>query len=159
MIQNIKITPIVLTLLIGIILQIGFILVYKDDSPYRAASEFTKAYFNADKSMTDRMCEESKTKNGVNVVDTYLYNKTTEAAERGFDPSYLNENIHHFRLDPVACDSCDENTVKIRVTGYTSPGLKAFFTGEDTKKIDRIMTVVNRKGTWKACGNLFSLSD
>lgn len=159
MIPKIKITPIVLSLLIAAVLQIGFILVDKDDTPYRAVSEFAKAYFNADETMTDRMCEKSKTKDGVNVVNTYLYNKAEEAAERGFDPSYLHENIHHLKLEPAECKDCDEDTVKIRVTGYTTPGVKAFFTGEDAKKVDTIITVVKEKDVWKVCGNLFSLSD
>ncbi len=157
MLRNIKIIPIIVTIIIGVVLQLGLTINDMKDTPYRAVKEFTVAYFKADKSMADRICEERKTADGVDVVDQYIYKKTVEAKDRGLSKSYLNEKLNHLRLDIAECNECNNSFVKIKVTGRTKPVLKAFFTGEDYKEIDEIISVVKKGKMWKVCGKLFSL--
>ena len=53
-----RFTPLVLTLLAAVILQMIFVVADRHDTPIRAAIEFSKAYFMLNPSMAGRLCED-----------------------------------------------------------------------------------------------------
>lgn len=152
--QKIRRAPIVTALVIGIILQVLFIFPDMKDTPAKAVIEFSVAYFDVDKSMEDRLCDERKTVDGLDVVDAYIQKKVKEAKERGLSLFYLKDKLYNIRTESVARD---ENSAEIRLTAEVKPPLKSFFTQEKSRQIDEVVKVVYEDGQWKVCGRLFSL--
>jgi hypothetical protein len=156
MLQINRIAPFALTVIIGIALQILFIFSDIKDTPAKAVMEFTEKYCKADKSMADRLCEESKTVNNIDVVDRYIQQKKQEASDRGFGMFYMSDSVYNLRTHIIRKD---DSSVELRLTGEAKPILKAFFTGEAAKPIDEVVRVVKHNGKWLVCGNIFSIAD
>jgi len=151
-----RFSPLAIPIIIGIALQILFIFPDSRDTPTKAVTEFAEAYFTADRSMIERLCDQSKTVNDIDVVARYIEAKSKEAQDRGFGMFYLRNKVYDLRTHII---SRDDSSVKLHLTGKVKPPLKAFFTGEGYRSIDEIVTVVNEYGKWKVCGNIFSLAE
>ena len=154
--RNNRFTPLAMPIVIGIALQILLIFPDMRDTPTKAVTEFTEAYFKVDRSMTGRLCEQSKTANDVDVVDRYIESKSKDAEDRGFRMFYMKDWVYNLRTHII---SRDDSSAKLRLTAKVKPPLKAFFTGEGYRSIDEIITVINEDGKWKVCGNIFSMAD
>jgi len=152
--QRINLVPIILSIIAAVIFQIGFICKDIKDTPAKAVKEFAEAYFRVDKSLANRLCEERKTVHGVDVVDTYIYEKTKDAADRGFGLFYVRNKLYDARTTTTRKQ---DGSVEVRLTAKIRPPLKSFFTGEGYREIDETMTVINDNGKWKVCGRVFSL--
>ena len=152
--QRIKLVPIIVTIILFIVFQIGFLCKDTQDTPAKAVKEFAKAYFHVDESLADRLCEERKTANGDNVVETYIYERTKEASDRGYSLFYLREKLYDARTTST---QNQDGSYNVRLTGRVRPPLKSFFTQEGYRDIDETIHVINDQGTWKVCGKLFSL--
>jgi len=148
--------PLAIPIIIGVVLQILLLFPDMRDTPTKAVTEFTKAYFNTDRSMADRLCDQIKTVDDVNVIDRYIETKSKEASDRGLGMFYLRNKVYDLRTRII---SRDDLSVTMHLTGKVKPPLKAFFTGEGYQSIDEIVTVVNEYGKWKVCGNIFSITD
>lgn len=154
MTTNEKFIPIMMTLIIGLSLQLLFIIPDSKDTPSRAVTEFAKAYFKADETMADRLCDESKYKDGVNLVARYINAKKQDATERGLSMFYLRDKLYNVRTYAVKRDG---DSAEIKLTAERKPPLKAFFTKEDYRPVSEVFTVVNDDGKWKVCGNVFGM--
>lgn len=152
--QKIKFAPILSAIIIGALLQVLFIFPDIKDTPGKAVIEFSTAYFKVHESMADRLCEERKVVNGTDVVEEYIQIKAKEAEGRGFSMFYLRDKLYNPRTESVKKNT---DSAEIRLTAEVKPPLKSFFTQEDYRQIDEIITVVNDNGKWKVCGKLFSL--
>jgi len=154
--KNNRFAPLAIPIMIGVALQILFIFPDMRDTPTKALTEFTEAYFKVDRSMTDRLCDQSKTVNDVDVVDRYIEAKFKDAEDRGFGMFYMKDRVSNLRTHII---SRDDSSAKLRLTAKVKPPLKAFFTGEGYRSIDEVVTVINEDGKWKVCGNIFSIAD
>jgi len=154
--QNNRFAPLAIPIIIGVALQILFIFPDMRDTPTKAVTEFTEAYFKVDRSMIDRLCDQSKTVNDVDVVDRYIEAKSKDAEDRGFGMFYMKDRVYDLRTHII---SRNDSSTKLRLTAKIKPPLKAFFTGEGYRSIDEIVTVINEDGKWKVCGNIFSIDD
>jgi hypothetical protein len=153
--QASRIAPFAATLIIAVILQLIFIIPDIKDTPTKAVTEFTKAYFHADKSMADRLCKDARIVDGIDVVDRYIYQKTREASERGYGMFFMTDSVYNLKSQIIRRDGA---SVEVRVTGKAKPLLKSFFTGEKEKTIDEVVRLVNDNGRWLICGNVFSIA-
>ena len=144
----------VLVVLIGFVLQVMFVYAQNSDTPNKAASEFTKAYFGLDSSMADRLCQESLIVDGVNVVGKYIDSVTTKAKTEGFRPFFVKNYLYHVQTNTL---SKNDSTAKIRLTCEIKHPLRAFFTKESSKEINETIDLVKEDGKWKVCGDAFSL--
>ena len=70
-----KIITFAVVIIIALVLQVVFIFQDKKELPDLAASEFTKAYFMLDQSMTDRLCSSLASNEEVDLVDNYIFRK------------------------------------------------------------------------------------
>lgn len=156
MVRNIKLAPIVLTLIISVALQLLFINKDRTDTPHRAVAEFVQLYFKLDPAMETRLCDQLKDADDGEAVDNYIYKLKKEAAERGLGLFYLHKKIYNVRTTAV---SKGVESAQIRLEADVKPPLKAFFTGEKTRHIDEIINLVNDNGTWKICSPIFSIGN
>ncbi len=153
--QNEKFVPMMLTLIVGVVLQVLFIIPDTKDTPGRAVIEFARAYFQIDGvAMKGRFCDGDKSMADSDAVGRYVYQKTIEARERGLGLFYLKDKLYEIRTHRI---SGDEKNAEIRLTAEVKPPLKSFFTKEGYRPLDEIVTVVNDNGRWKVCGHPFSM--
>ncbi|RLC26606.1 MAG: hypothetical protein DRH21_01630 [Deltaproteobacteria bacterium] len=148
------ITGAILIIVIAFFLQVMFVYAQNSDTPNKAATEFTKAYFGLDSSMADRLCQESLIVDGVNVVDKYIDSVTTKAKAEGFRPFYVKDFIYHIQTNTV---SKDDNKAKISLTCEIKHPLRSFFTKESSREINETIDLIKEDGKWKVCGDVFSL--
>jgi hypothetical protein len=161
MVRLSKSAGIILVLIIGFLLQLLFSIADTIDSPSKAVVQFSKAYFNLDKSMAKRICKKRLTSETVDVIDQYIYLLAKEAKERGFGINFMKNKLYHIETETI---SKNENEAQIRITGKIRvsinpvyPIIAKIFNIGATHKVDETINVIKEDGKWKVCGNLFSL--
>ena len=161
MIQLNRGVGIILVLIVGFLVQVLFSLADLKDTPNKAVVEFSKAYFQLDRSMADRICKKQLTTDDVDIVDQYLYLASKEANERGFDINFLKNKLYHIETETL---SKNDTTAKIRITGKTRvainpvyPIVAKLFNIGATQEVEGTFNVIKEDSEWKVCGNLFSL--
>jgi len=152
---------IILVLIIGFLVQLLFSAADVIDTPSKAVVQFSKAYFNLDKSMAQRICKERLASEDFDAVDQYIYLSAKEAKARGFGINFKKNKLYHIQTETI---SKKENEAQIRITGKIRVSInpvyaivaKLFNIGA-THEVDEIINVIKEDGRWKVCGNLFSL--
>jgi hypothetical protein len=161
MVRLSKVAGIILVLIIGFLVQLVFSAVDAIDTPGKAVVQFSKAYFNLDKSMTERICKERLASEDVDVVDQYIYLSAQEAKEGGFGLNFMKHKLYDIETETL---SKKDNEAQVRITGKIRRSInpvymivaKLFDIGE-THEVDEIINVIKEDGKWKVCGSLFSL--
>jgi hypothetical protein len=152
---------IILVLIIGFLVQLLFSAADAIDTPSKAVVQFSKAYFNLDKSMAQRICKEWLASEDVDVIDQYIFLSAKEAKERGFGINFMKNKLYHIQTETI---SKKENEAQIRITGKIRvsinpvyPIVANLFNIGATHEVDEIINVIKENGKWKVCGSLFSL--
>ena len=163
MIQLSRSVGIILVLIVGFLVQLLFSLADLRDTPNKAVVEFSKAYFQLDRSMADRICKKQLTTDPVDIVDQYLYLAAKEANERGFDINFMKSKLYHIETETL---SKNDTTAKIRITGKKRvainpvyPIVAQLFNIGATHEVDETFNVIKEDSEWKVCGNLLSLPE
>ena len=161
MVQLSRSAGIILILICGFFLQV--LLSYADtrDTPNKAVVEFSKAYFKLDKSMAERICKERLASEDIDVVDQYIYLAGKEAKERGFDISFMKNELYQIETEIISQNDTD---AQIRITGQRRvainpvyPIVTKIFNIGGTYNVDETINVKKEDGKWKVCGDLFAL--
>ena len=152
---------IILVLVCGFILQVLLVFADTRDTPNKAVVQFSKAYFELDKSMMERICKERLASEEVDVVDQYIYQAGQEAKERGFEIDFMKNELYHIETEIISKNDTD---AKVRITGKRRvainpvyPVVAKVFDIGGTYDVDETIHVVKEDGKWKVCGDLFSL--
>ena len=152
---------IILVLIIGLLVQLLFSVADAIDTPNKAVVQFSKAYFNIDKSMAKKICKERLASEDVDVIDRYIYLSAKEAKERGFGINFMKNKLYHIGTETIYKK---ENEAQIRITGKIRvsinpvyPIVAKLFNIGATHEVDELINVIKEDGKWKVCGNLFSL--
>jgi len=155
------IAGIILVLIAGFCVQLLLVLASTEDTPNKAVVEFSKAYFQLDRSMAERICHEQLTSDDVDVVDQYLYRVAREAKDRGFDIDFMKNKLYHIETTTL---KKSDNEAQIRITGKRRISINPVyvivanvFNLSETYEVDATFDVVKEDGKWKVCGNLSSL--
>jgi len=161
MVNGNKFVSIGLTILLGIAVQVVFVSADCKDTPYGAAIEFTKAYFQLNPSMSERICEERRTINDVDVANSYIQTVYKEARDRGFDLKYMKAKLYHIETHTVRKD---ETSAEVRLTAERRSGMNPLYAYaakllgfSKPRSVEQTFNVIKEDGTWKVCGGLFSL--
>ena len=157
-----KLISLVLVILLGALVQVVLAAGDAKDAPNTAAIAFSKAYFNMNPDMADRLCNGGVTEDEVDMVGNFLYSQTMHAAARGFELKRLRKSFSHIRTETVDMTK-DSATVNISGTTRTiiNPvfgwvGKMFFLTTPDT--VETTLEMVKEDGVWKVCGEPFALS-
>ena len=161
MIQLSRSVGIILVLIVGFLVQLLFSLADLRDTPNKAVVEFSKAYFQLDQSMANRICKIQLVNDDIDIVDQYLYLAAKEANERGFDINFMKNKLYHIETETL---SKNDTTAKIRITGkirvainHVYPIVAKLFNIGSTHEVDETFNVIKENSQWKVCGNLYSL--
>jgi hypothetical protein len=161
MVQLSRSAGIILVLICGFFLQVLLSFADTRDTPNKAVVEFSKAYFQLDKSMAERICKERLASEDLDVVDQYIYLAGKEAKERGFDIRFMKNKFYHIETETL---NQSDTEAQIRITGKRRvsinsvyPVVAKVFNIGGTYDVDEIINVKKEDGKWKVCGELFSL--
>jgi hypothetical protein len=153
---------IILVLIVALVVQLIFSLVGMRETPSKTVVEFSKAYFNFDKSMAKQICKKELASKDGNVVDQYLYHVAQTAKERGFKVDFLRNKLYDIEIETI---SKTDTKAQIRITGKLRvsinsvyPVIAKIFNIGATHKVDEVIHVIKENGHWKVCGKLFSLT-
>ncbi len=161
MFQLSKSAGIIIVLIIGFFIQILFAFADTRDTPSSAVVEFSKAYFQLDKSMAKKVCNENLVSDEIDVIDQYIYLAEKDAGVRGFDKNLVKYKLYNIETKII---SKHDNEAQVRITGKRRVAInpvypivsKIFDLGE-TYEVDKVINVIKEDGKWKVCGDLFSL--
>ena len=150
-----------LVLLLGLLLQVGFVLVDCKETPHGTAIAFAKAYHKLDPNMSQWICKEKLNADGINIVEQYLYEIKTKTATRGFDTCFAKYGLYHIN---TKTEHKNETEAVVHLSAHRRVAINPVFAyvagvfglGE-TSEIDQSLQVVFRDGRWKVCGGLFDL--
>jgi hypothetical protein len=163
MAQLSKIAGIILVLIVGCFVQILFVFAGTKDTPTKAVVEFSKAYFQLDKSMAKRICDARLASEEIDIVDQHIHNAAKEAKERGFDITFMQRKFYDIEINTI---KQADNNAQIRITGKTRvainpvyPIVAKLFDLSEVHEVDETITLVKEHGKWKVCGKLFDLPE
>ncbi len=159
--MNNRIITLSLVLIVGLLLQAGFVAVDCKDTPYGSAVSFAKAYYKLDPDMARWICDDQLTVDGNNVVEQYLYQVKTNTAKRGFDDSMAKYMLYEVK---TKTDYKSDTEAVVHLTAHRRMAINpvfAFVAGifglGETFEFDESLQVVLKEGRWKVCGSLFDL--
>jgi len=147
---------------IAMFLQVVFAFADGVETPTRAAVEFSKAYYRLDPAMANRMCDELRSDNEIDLVEQLIHNKTEEARKRGFNVSWMKRKLYHIETKTL---SRDETMATVHLTGVVRMEINpvfawvaTIFSLGDTHDVDHVIELVNENGMWKVCGSIGRLT-
>ncbi len=152
---------IAITVLIGIAIQILLIVSDNNDTPNQAVVDFTKAYYQLDPDMSERLC--AKSQSADNVVKDYIESKRLEAQSMGFGINWLKYRPYH--IETVSIEKSD-NSGKIKMACKTRRSIHTIYSIVADifhigtyQEVEAVIDVVKEEDRWKVCGKLFSLPE
>lgn len=146
-----------LIIFLGALLQIAFVAAdARQNKPYAVATNFAKAYFKLDPSMSQYLCNLLTEDEDTDVVDEHIYLKTQEAQRRGFQKSFMKNSLYaiHTKTEIVS-----DREAQVRITAKRRISICPFFAwvaqifwiGE-TYSVDTTLDMVKEDNIWKVCG-------
>ncbi|MBT8357084.1 MAG: hypothetical protein KJO61_04860 [Deltaproteobacteria bacterium] len=156
-----KFISIAFVVIVAIILQIVLILADNSESPGKAATEFSKAYFMLNKAMEKRLCSKITEDEESDAVNDYLNRKADQARAEGFEVSWLKMALSHVE---TKTQMVDDSTAEVHITFSRRRSVnpvyavvaKIFFLGEIFKG-EETLSLVKENNRWKVCGQPFAL--
>jgi hypothetical protein len=155
--KGISLTVIGGTILLAVFLQILFVYADQKATPGRVAREFSKAYYALDPAMEIMLCQQLQADS--TLVKDFLYQKSVEARERGFKPSFLKSQLYHVQTQIL---SQDQETAQVLLTAERKTAInpvfayvaKLFLLGE-TYEVEHVLALTREDDQWKVCSDLF----
>jgi hypothetical protein len=160
--QGERFFTIVTVLIVGLIVQIALGFLDQKDTPAKVAVDFSKAYFNLDRSMADYLCEAYAADEEADIVDDYIKQVSDEARVVGYEPDYMRFRLFSVHTEIV---SWGEDEAEVHIEAVRKRNInpvftiiaKLFFIGE-THSVDETLKLVKEDGEWKVCGRAYDLS-
>ena len=156
-----KFFTIAAVIIVALILQVLLMTAGHQDTPGKAAVEFSKAYFKLSKAMKQRLCNEITDEFGSDVVADYLYRVADQAKTEGFKDSWMTMVLFNIKTET---EMVDQNIAEVRINCSSRRAVnplyalvaKIFCLGQ-TYKVEETLTLVKENGLWKVCGEPFEL--
>ena len=141
--------------LLGVFVQVLLAAATFKETPARAAETFTRAYFNLDPAMTERMCADLKADE--DAVDDLLHDVRMQARKRGFSPEYMR--MHLFQVESAVLAQ-DDQTAQVHLKSEMRRNIHPAFAvfakmwglGE-SYPLDETLDLVKEGDQWKVCGH------
>lgn len=145
---------------IAAVVQLIWIAAEFRQTPVRTAEEFVRNYYYLDPDMEEQLCAELS--NDGETVTDYLYNVTSDAAQRGFSTKYVRRMFTHLKIETLE-RSADLATVHVH--GQTRTAVnpvfmvigKLFRLGEN-HPVDLFLNLKKENGQWRVCGQVAGLN-
>lgn len=144
----------VTVLMIGSLLQIILAAGTAQNTPHEAAIAFSKAYFGLYPELAATLVNNGIDEDEIDVAGDYLYDKSVEAAARGYHISRLNRMLYNIHTETIARDA---STATVKISGTTRVAInpvfgfvgKLFFLTTPVDFKDKKLNLVKEGGNWK----------
>jgi hypothetical protein len=141
-----NISSLAITVLVGLILQIGLIFTECTDTPSKTAVSFVEAYYRLCPSMAEWLCDES-------AADDYLYEAAANAGERGFSKKLAKYSLSHIEAQT---EYIDDTTAIVHLTAHRRLAINPLyawvawlFQMGKTYDVDEHFEVKLKDGQWR----------
>ena len=154
-----RITALITVVVLGLCIQLALAFADLKETPSEAAINFLQAYYKLDPDLSDRVCEDQKVIDDVDVVDAYLYAKTSEAAQMGFGKGWKQHKLGQIEIEALAID---EKSASFQVSAQAHMEINPLFSwvaglfriGE-SHPVENKVDLILEDGRWKVCGGDF----
>lgn len=154
--------PFVLTIVLAVLLQAGFIALDCKHSPYQVAAKFAQAYFRLDPAMADQLCATAKPSQPSAMVADYIFRTREETSKRGFDLGMAKSVLYHVKTHTVQTSDTDAQVhfTALRRTAINPvfPVIAKLFDLGKEYKVDETIQMIKENGKWKVCCPVFDLA-
>jgi hypothetical protein len=167
-----NIASLAIAVLIGIVIQAGFIALDCTNTPSDIAVSYAKAYYKLCPSMAQYLCGTSSEKCCQNKetcsknesatcantgVEDYIYNATADAAQRGFKKNFTKYTLYHIETHT---EYLDDSTAVVHLTAHKRLSINPLyayvarlFDIGDTYEVDEHIRVKHEGGSWRVCAS------
>lgn len=150
-----RIAPLIVLVAVFIVVQPILMALDCWQTPAKVAKQFIKDYYYLDAGMQKWICQ--KDGDAGPWVDAYLHGKSREAAQRGFNVTYLRKMFTHMHME-TEMHGADKATVHIEGTTRTAINpvfmvigkMKIFNIGQNYP-VQTAIEVVKENGKWRVC--------
>lgn len=164
-----EISSLAIVVVIGLLLQVGFIALDCSQSPYKTAVSYMQARYGLSPSMARYLCGDSNKSCDANKsskcrhseVQDFVYSTTAMVAERGFDKSVAKYTLSHIETHTEYLDNA---TAVVHLTATRRMAINplyAFVTRlfniGKTDKVDESIRLELQNGQWKVCRSSVSM--
>lgn len=154
-----RFAPFVVLIALFVVLQAAFIGLDCRQGPATVAKAFAKDYYYLDEDMQKWLCTGEG--DSSEAVQAFLISKSDEAAQRGFDISYLRHMFTHIHVKTV---ERNDDSASVHVTGTTRVAInppfmiigKLFRIGNDYP-VDVTIDLIKEDGRWRVCNKALGL--
>lgn len=154
--------PFVMVLVLGLVLQAGFVVLDCKDTPYREAVDFSRAYFSLDPSMADQLYKGEDPARQTAIVSRFIEQSKMDTAERGFSPAMAKSALYHVKTNTV---QKSDQEAEVHLTAYRRTAINPvfFFTAKlfdlgKTYHVEETIRMMKEDGRWKVCSPVFDLA-
>lgn len=156
-----KFMPFLRILALALVLQVGFIAMDCNNAPYRAAIDFSRAYFILDPNMADHLCKGDMPTQHAAMISNFIDQLKTDMAKCGFDLSMAKSALYHVKTKTV---QMNDTEAKVYLTAYRRTAInpvflftaKLFDLGK-TYHVKETLKMMKEDGRWKVCSPVFDL--
>jgi hypothetical protein len=154
-----RFAPFVVLIALFVVLQAALIGLDFRQGPGAVAEAFAKDYYYLDADMQKWLCAGEA--DSSDSVQAFLNRKSDEAAQRGFDISYLRRMFTHIHTQTI---SQDAESAVVHLTGTTRVAInpvfmvvgKLFRIGNDYP-VDATIELIKENGRWRVCNTPLGL--
>lgn len=157
-----RLMPFVLTLVLAVLLQAGFVALDCKQTPYHVATEFARAYFRLDPAMADYLCAPSRSKRQNDTVADFIYRIANETSQRGFSPCMAKGALYELKTHTV---QKSDAAAEVHLTAHRRtainpvfPVIGGFFNLGKTFNVEETIKMVKENGRWKVCPPVFDIA-
>lgn len=155
-----NISSLAIVVLIGLVLQIGFVALDCTHTPADTAVSFVRDYYNLSPDMNRWLCDASSGQCSRSVADDHIYEATADAAERGFDKGFAKYTLYHIETHT---EYLDETTALVHLTAFRRIAINPLyayvarlFSIGDTYEVDQNIVVKFEDEQWRVCRSSLS---
>lgn len=148
-----RFAPFAALIAIFVVLQAALIGLDCQQGPATVAKAFAEDYYYLDEDMQKWLC--SSEGESDEVVRAFLNGKRDEAAQRGFDVTYLRHMFTHIHVETI---ERSDDSASVHLTGTTRVAINPVFmiVGKlfrigNNYHVDETIDLVKEDGRWRVC--------
>jgi hypothetical protein len=146
--------------IIGVIVQFALVRIDLIDTPQKAAVDFLNKYYKLDTAMSERLCEESRTENDVDVVAQYIEKMSEQAQARGFGFNYMKFRLFHIETFFEKVDAKNAKVAvkarKDRAPRAAFPFVARIFGLSKVEEVEHVLELKKENKIWRVCNFEFT---
>ena len=157
-----RLKPFIITIVLALLLQLGFIALDCKHAPYEVAVNFAKAYYRLDPAMAVYLRTTGTPGQNSAMVNDFIYRTGEETKNRGFDLGMAKSVLFNLKTHTVF-KSDTEAQVLLTASRRTAinpvfPIIASIFKLGKITEVNETISMIKENGAWKVICPVFNLS-